>query len=40
LPTPLWYLAPLGCRLDASRLDTSILERVGSGPQETASTET
>jgi hypothetical protein len=24
LPTLLWYLAPLGCRLDVSRLDTSI----------------
>jgi hypothetical protein len=24
LPTPPWYLAPLGCRLDVSRLDTSI----------------
>jgi hypothetical protein len=24
LPTPPWYLRPLGCRLDLSRLDTSI----------------
>jgi hypothetical protein len=24
LPTPPWYLAPLGCRLDVSRLDPSI----------------
>jgi hypothetical protein len=24
LPTPPWYLTPLGCRLDVSRLDTSI----------------
>jgi hypothetical protein len=26
LPTP-WYLAPLGCRLDVSRLYTSILKK-------------
>jgi hypothetical protein len=24
LPTSPWYLAPLGCRIDVSRLDTSI----------------
>jgi hypothetical protein len=29
LLTPPWYLAPcLGCRLDVSRLDTSVSERV------------
>jgi hypothetical protein len=27
LPTPPWYLAPLGCRLDVSRLYTSILKK-------------
>jgi hypothetical protein len=27
LPTPPWYLAPLGCRLDVSRLDTSISKK-------------
>jgi hypothetical protein len=31
-------LVPLGCRLDMSRLDTSIPKRVGNGPQEAAST--
>jgi hypothetical protein len=40
LPTPLWYLAPLGCRLDVSRLDTSIPQRVGNGPKEAALTGT
>jgi hypothetical protein len=40
LPTPPWYLAPLGCSLDVSRLDTSIPKKVGSGPQEAASTRT
>jgi hypothetical protein len=40
LLTPPWYLAPLGCRLDVSRLDTSIPERVGNNPLEAASTET
>jgi hypothetical protein len=40
LPTLPWYLAPVGCRLDVSRLDTSMPDRVGSGPQETASTGT
>jgi hypothetical protein len=40
LPTLPWYLAPVGCRLDVSRLDTSVPDRVGSGPQETASTGT
>jgi hypothetical protein len=24
LPTPPWYLAPVGCRLDVSRLDCNI----------------
>jgi hypothetical protein len=38
LLTPPWYLAPrLGCRLDVSRLDTSIFERVVNNPLETAS---
>jgi hypothetical protein len=32
--------APLGCRLDVSRLDTNIPKRVGNGPQEAASTGT
>jgi hypothetical protein len=32
LSTPPWYLAPLGCRLDVSRLDTSVPERVGNNP--------
>jgi hypothetical protein len=27
LPTSPWYLAPLGCRLDVSRLDASILTK-------------
>jgi hypothetical protein len=27
LPTSLWYLAPLGCRLNVSRLDASILKK-------------
>jgi hypothetical protein len=40
LSTPLWYLAPLGCRLDVSRMDTSIPKRVGNSPQEAASTGT
>jgi hypothetical protein len=31
-------LGPLGCRLDVSRLDTSVPERVGNIPQEAAST--
>jgi hypothetical protein len=31
LLTPSWYLAPrLGCRLDVSRLDTSVSERVNN----------
>jgi hypothetical protein len=29
LPTPFLVLGPLGCRLDVSRLDASIPERVG-----------
>jgi hypothetical protein len=33
-------LGPPGCRLDVSRLDTSIPKRVGNGPQEAASTRT
>jgi hypothetical protein len=37
LPTPPWYVTPAGCRLDVSRLDASIPERVGNGPQEAAS---
>jgi hypothetical protein len=37
---PPWYLAPVGCRLDVSRLDASIPKRVGNGPQEAASTGT
>jgi hypothetical protein len=36
LSTPPWYLAPLGCRLDVSRLETSIPERVGNNLQEAA----
>jgi hypothetical protein len=40
LSTPPWYLAPVGCRLDVSRLDASIPKRVGNGPQEAASTGT
>jgi hypothetical protein len=32
LPTLPWYLARVGCRLDVSRLDTSVPDRVGSGP--------
>jgi hypothetical protein len=32
LPTSPWYLAPLGCKLDVSRLDFSVLERVGNDP--------
>jgi hypothetical protein len=31
---------PLGCRLDVSRLDTSIPKRAGNDPQEVASTGT
>jgi hypothetical protein len=27
LPTPPWYLAPLGCKLDVSRLYTSIRKK-------------
>jgi hypothetical protein len=38
LSTPPWYLAPLGCRLDVSRLDTSVPERVGNNPEEAART--
>ena len=34
LPTPPWYLAPLGCKLDMSRFDASVLERVGNDLQE------
>jgi hypothetical protein len=34
----LWYLAPrLGCRLDVSRLGTSVYKRVVNGLQEAAS---
>jgi hypothetical protein len=33
LPTPPWYLAPMGCRLDVSRLDANIPKRVGNGPR-------
>jgi hypothetical protein len=40
LPTPPWYLVPLRCRLDVSRLDTSIPKRVGNNSQEAASTGT
>jgi hypothetical protein len=40
LLTPPCYLAPVGCRLDVSRLDASIPKRVGNGPQEAASTGT
>jgi hypothetical protein len=37
---PPWYLAPrLGCKLDVSRLDTSISERVVNNSQEAASAE-
>jgi hypothetical protein len=35
LPTSPWYLAPLGCRLDVSRLDTSIPKKeLVTQPQE------
>jgi hypothetical protein len=38
LLTAPWYLAPrLGCRLDVSRLDTSVSERVVNNSQEAAS---
>jgi hypothetical protein len=38
LLTPPWYLAPrLGCRLDVSRLDTSLSERVVNNSREAAS---
>jgi hypothetical protein len=38
LLTPPWYLAPrLGCRLDVSRLDTSVSERVVNNSREAAS---
>jgi hypothetical protein len=38
LLTPSWYLAPrLGCRLDVSRLDTSVSKRVVNNSWETAS---
>jgi hypothetical protein len=41
LPTPPWYLAPLGCRLDMSRLDTSVPKKeLVTGPQEVVSTGT
>ena len=41
LPTPLLVPAPLGCRLDMSRLDTSIPKKeFCPGPQEVASTRT
>ena len=34
----LWYLAPrLGCRLDVSRLDTSVYKRVVNGLREAVS---
>jgi hypothetical protein len=32
LPTPPWYLVPVECRLDVSRLDASIPKRVGNAP--------
>jgi hypothetical protein len=38
LLTPPWYLAPrLGCKLDVSRLDTSVSERVVNNSREAAS---
>jgi hypothetical protein len=38
LLTPPWYLAPcLGCRLDVSRLDTSVSEKVVSNSREATS---
>jgi hypothetical protein len=38
LLTPPWYLAPrLGCRLDVSRLVTSVSERVVNNSREAAS---
>jgi hypothetical protein len=41
LPTPPWYLAPLECRLNVSRLDTSIPKKeLVTRPQEVASTGT
>jgi hypothetical protein len=40
LLTPPCYLPPLGCKLDVSRLDTSVPVRVGNNPQEAAPTGT
>jgi hypothetical protein len=38
LLTAPWYLAPrLGCRLDVSRLDTIVSERIANNSQEAAS---
>jgi hypothetical protein len=33
LPTPPWYLAPLGCRLDVSGLYTRILKELAMAPR-------
>jgi hypothetical protein len=40
LSIPPWYLAPLGCRLDVSRLDTSVPKRVDNNPHEATPTGT
>jgi hypothetical protein len=41
LPIPPWYLAPLGRRLDLSRMQTNIPKKeFGDGPQEVALTGT